>query len=266
MENSVILLKPDCLATGRVPAVEAAITAGGLSIVCRHVLTLTPADVRFLWSEYTDDDHVLMRALLDRYLCAGPSEILHLRGPDAFEATRRVKRAVRSRYANGPFANLVHTAERRGELARQANHLLGRCGECAARFTSDEPAANPARPPGRDFRRDVDVPRLVEAVWPALQSLDPPPPAPYPLDRHSPPTAAVYLGADRAHSLDSAVTAVWTALPGVEVPRALLLTLYAGRVGGYPIGVGGHRAAARSHRVLVEHGVTACSLGPPPPA
>jgi nucleoside diphosphate kinase len=295
VERSFVLLKPDCLRTGRSPAVESAAAAEGLVVVCRHPVTLTPEDVRLLWSEYVDGSHVLMLALLDRYLCAGPSEVLLLEGADAFEGARRVKRAVRSRYANGPFANLVHTAERRSELARQANHLLGRCSSCAGPFTataaagsarvsaraaapasasvlapavaagpvSAEPPGTPLRPGGRDFRPDVDVPGLVEAVWPVLQSLDPPAPAPYRLDGRR-PAAAVYLGADPAHSLDSAVTAVWSALPGIAVADALLLQLYAGRVGGYPIAVGSRSAVARSHRVLLDHGITACGIGPAP--
>ncbi|GIF03384.1 hypothetical protein [Actinoplanes siamensis] len=264
MARSFVLLKPDCLGTGRTAAVEAAAVAEGLTVACRHRLRLTPADVRLLWPEYRDGTHVLMQAFLDRYLCAGPSEVLLLHGPDAFEAARRVKRVMRARYANGPFANLVHTAERRGELARQATHLLGRCPACAGPFSCDEPAADLPRPAGRDFRRDEDLPALVDSLWPAVQSADPPPPAPHRLDRS--PAAAVYLGADRAHSLDSAVTAVWSALPGIALAHAVLLMLHAGRVGGYPIAVGSRRAVARSHRILLEHGITACGIGPVPPA
>jgi hypothetical protein len=174
-----------------------------------------------------------------------------------------VKRSIRSRFANGPFANLVHTAERRGELARQANQLFGRCPECATPFVCDERLANPSRPAGRDFRADVDVTRLVDALWPSLQATEPPAPAPHRLDDHT-PASAVYLGADPAHSLDSAVTAVWSALPGIAVSDALVLMLYASRVGGYPIAVGGRRAVARSHRALLAHGITSCGIGPAP--
>ncbi|GIE56790.1 hypothetical protein Aoc01nite_21920 [Actinoplanes octamycinicus] len=283
---------------------------------------MTPADVRFLWSEYTEDGHVLMHAFLDRYLCSGPSEVLLLEGPDAFEAARRVKRTIRSRYANGPFANLLHTAEHPAELGRQANHLLGRCPQCAAPFALSDPASSdsllsdpvpsdpaltaptpsdpaltapvptapvptapvptapvptapastaPAstapvltapRPRGRDFRQDHDLPALVDSLWPALQSEDPPAPAPHHLDRSR--EAAIYLGADRSQSLDSAVTAVWSALPGVTLPHAVMLTLYAGRTGSYPIAVGSHQAVARSHQILLRHGLTACGIGPFP--
>ncbi|MFB9334752.1 hypothetical protein [Actinoplanes octamycinicus] len=316
---------------------EAAVAAEGLTVVCRHPVTLTPADVRFLWSEYTEDGHVLMHAFLDRYLCSGPSEVLLLEGPDAFEAARRVKRTIRSRYANGPFANLLHTAEHPAELGRQANHLLGRCPQCAAPFALSDPASSdsllsdpvpsdpaltaptpsdpaltapvptapvptapvptapvptapvptapvptapvptapastaPAstapvltapRPRGRDFRQDHDLPALVDSLWPALQSEDPPAPAPHHLDRSR--EAAIYLGADRSQSLDSAVTAVWSALPGVTLPHAVMLTLYAGRTGSYPIAVGSHQAVARSHQILLRHGLTACGIGPFP--
>ncbi|WIM93607.1 hypothetical protein ACTOB_005590 [Actinoplanes oblitus] len=241
---------------------EAAVAAEGLSVVCRHPVALTPADVRFLWSEYSADGHVLMHAFLDRYLCTAGSEVLVLRGPDAFEAARRIKRVIRSRYANGPFANLVHTAEHPGELARQANHLLGRCPECADPFVTSEPRTGPARPAGRDFRRDDDLPALVEALWPAVQSADPPAPAPHRLDRS--PAAAVYLAADRSQTLDSAVTALWSALPGIPLAHAVMLVLYTGRVGEHPIAVGSHEAISRTHRTLLSHGLTACAVGPFP--
>ncbi|AEV85948.1 nucleoside diphosphate kinase [Actinoplanes sp. SE50] len=356
MERAFVLLKPDCLRTGRSSAVESVITAEGLRIACRHPLTLTPADTRLLWSEYTDEGHVLMRALLDRYLCTAPSAALLLTGPNAFEAARRVKRTIRSRYANGPFANLVHTAETPAELARQATHLFSRpdlppvdhlgythsapsdaashrptdgrppvrhpapaggpppvdgpapvggpprvdgpapvggllrvdgpapvggllrvggpapatcSGECAPPFLSSDASPNAPRPTGRDFRQDADIPALVTDLWPLLQATDPPPPPPYHLDDHAQPThpatrddAALYLGADRAHSLDSAVTAIWSALPGITLPRALTLMLYASRVDGYPIAIGSHHAIAQSHRILLQHQLTACGIGP----
>ncbi|BCJ40130.1 hypothetical protein GCM10010168_29880 [Actinoplanes ianthinogenes] len=260
--RAFVLLKPDCSGTDRRAAVDAAVAAEGLVVACRHPVSLTPADVRFLWSEYTEDGHVLMHAFLGRYLCTAPSEVLLLRGPDAFAAARRIKRAIRSRYANGPFANLIHAAEHPGELARQANHLLGHCPECAAPFVSSEPLTSPPRPAGRDFRGETDLPALVESLWPALQSVDPSAPVPYCLDRS--PVAAVYLGADRAHTLDSAVTALWSALPGITLAHAVLLTLYAGRVGGCPVAVGSHEAVSRSHRVLQAHGITTCGVGPAP--
>ncbi|WP_203738004.1 hypothetical protein [Actinoplanes cyaneus] len=251
-----VLLKPDCLRTGRAPSVEAAVTAEGLVVAYRRPVKLSGDDVRLLWSEYTDDRHVLMRAFLDRYLCDGPSEVWLVTGPDAFGAARRVKRVIRSRYANGPFANLVHTAERPGELARQGNHLFG------DRFPAGSPAASAPRPAGRDFRRDVDVARLVDEVWPWMQLADPPAPAPHRLDDEA--GTVLVIGADPAHSLDSAVTAVWSALPGVTVGHAVMLVLFASRAGGCPIAIGGRRAVERAHRTLLDHGFTACGVGPAP--
>jgi hypothetical protein len=238
--------------------VERAVAAEGLLITCRHTLTLTPADTRVLWQEYTDDGHVLTRALLDRYLCGGPSEVLHLRGHDAFEAARRVKRAVRSRHAMGPFANVVHAAEQPGELARQGAHLAERCG-CAPPPPDLTPAPAAVRPTGHDFRPGTDIAALVDAVWPKLQA-DLAAPAPHRLDAAV--EAALYLGADRAHTLDSSVTAVWRALPGVELADALLLTLYAGRTGDYPIAIGSRDAVGKAYQVMLQHGVRACAPGP----
>lgn len=258
-DRAFVLLKPDCAGTRRTAAVEAALTAEHLRITCRRPIRLTAADTRVLWSEYTDARHPLMRAFLDRYLCHGTSEALLLTGPDAFEAARRVKRTIRRRYANGPFANLIHTAERRGELARQANHLFG---NGAPPFVSDEPWKSTPRPAGRDFRSEADLEKLADDLWPELQADDPPPPAPYRLDDS--PAAALYLGADPAHSLDSSVTAVWSALSGIDLAHAVRLTLHAGRTGGLPIATGSHRAVRRAHETLLAHGFTACGTGPLP--
>ncbi|MFI1988902.1 hypothetical protein [Actinoplanes sp. NPDC020271] len=256
MSAAFLLLKPDCLRTARTAPVAAAVTAEGLRVAYRRPVQLTGNDVRVLWSEYTDDGHVLMRAFLDRYLCDGPSEAWLVTGPDAFEAARRVKRVIRSRYANGPFANLVHAAERPGELARQGNHLFG------DRFPAQNPVASSPRPAGRDFRADVDVPRLVDELWPTVQLDDPPAPAPHLLDGAV--TDVLHLGADPAHSLDSAVTAVWSALPGVTVGHAVTMVLYANRTGGCPVAIGGRQAVERSRRTLLDHGFTACGIGPAP--
>ncbi|WP_328470424.1 nucleoside-diphosphate kinase [Actinoplanes sp. NBC_00393] len=257
--NAFLLLKPDCLRRGLTRDVERTVSRAGLRITCRHRLDLTPDDTRFLWSEYTDSGHVLARAFLDRYLCGGPSEVLLLSGPDAFEKARQVKRSVRSRHAMGLFANVVHAAERPGELARQGNRLAGHCAACSSPFPVSSSELNPVRPAGVDFREHADIARLVDELWPRLQ-VDLTPPAPFRLAGE--PVAAVYLGGDRDHSLDSAVTAVWRALPGVPVGDALMLNLYAGRVGGYPIAVGGHAAVEQAYRVLRDHGIRECGTGP----
>ncbi len=255
-ERAFLLLKPDCLRRELTGAALAALAGAGLRVECRHRIELTPRDVRHLWTEYTDRNHVLARAFLDRYLTSGESEVLLVSGADAFEAVRRVKRSLRSRYALGVFANVVHAAERRGELARQGNHLLGRCAACAEPFVSDEPPLNPRRPGGIDFHEHFDVARLVDQLWPVLRD-DLPEPAPYRLGRRT-PVAAVVLGGDRAHTLDSSVSAVWRALPGVEPAHAVLLALHADRTGGFPIAVGARRAVARSHRLLIEQGIRNC--------
>jgi hypothetical protein len=227
--------------------VERAVEGAGLRVDERQPIDLSPSDVRYLWSEYDEGGHSLMLGFLDRYLTTGPSEMLLVSGPDAFEAARRVKRTVRSEHADGPFANVVHAAERRAELARQRDHLLGRPG--------DDPPASPPRPPGMDFRALFDVPALVDEVWPLIQG-QPTDPGPFRLDAGD---RAVLLGPDPRHTLDSTVTALWHALPGVEPRRAVLLTLHAGWSGGTPIAVGGRGALRRCLRTLHEHGVRAWS-------
>ncbi|MBB4754408.1 nucleoside-diphosphate kinase [Actinoplanes lobatus] len=257
--RAFLLLKPDCLRLKLSGSVERAIIRAGLRIVCRHRVTVSPADVRHLWPEYDDAGHPLALAFLDRYLTGEPSEVLHLYGQDAFEAARRVKREVRSRHAEGPFANVVHGAERRGEMARQAGHLLGRCDVCAEPFHSDEPPLNPARPPGRDFREDADLAALVDELWPLVQGV---PADPGPVRLEGGDTGqAVYLGSDREQTLDSTVTALWHALPGVELRHAVLLALHSGWSGGTPIAVGGRRALDDCLRTLHTHGVRACGKG-----
>ena len=259
-ERAFLLLKPDCLRLGRTTAVERATAAAGLHVDCRHLIGLTPGDVRFLWSEYDDRGHPLTLAFLDRYLTGGPSEVLLLSGPDAFEAARRVKREIRWEYAAGPFANVVHGAERRGELARQANHLLGRCGSCARLFVGGEAATNPPRPPGIDLREHFDVAAVVAEVWLLAQDV-PVDPGPVRLDGEADGTA-IRLGPDRDHTLDSTVTALWRALPGVTPRRAVLLALHSGYSGGTPIAVGGRRALRRCLRILHDNGIRNCGPAP----
>ncbi|MEU4564207.1 nucleoside-diphosphate kinase [Actinoplanes sp. NPDC023936] len=244
--TAFLLLKPDCLRLGLTGEAERAIIESGLRIERRRTLVLSPADTRFLWSEYTDDGHVLARAFLDRYLTTGPSEALLVSGEDAFEKARRVKRRLRSRHALGMFANVVHAAESPDELTRQRGYLFdGVTGATAARH----------RPKGMDFRTVFDVPRLVEDLWPMLQD-DLPAPPPFPLDGSG--ESLLVLGGDRDHTLDSTVSAIWRALPGVDPAHAVLLALYADRTGGFPIAKGNRRSVARGHRALVRHGIRYC--------
>jgi nucleoside diphosphate kinase len=249
--RAFVLLKPDCLRRGLTGEVERAATAAGLTVGGRRAVTLSSADVRHLWSEYSDAGHSLTLGFLDRYLTTGPSEMLPVNGPDAFEAARRVKREIRSRYADGPFANVIHAAERPGELDRQRDHLLG--------LENAAPPVSPPRPPGLDFRGLFDVPALVGEVWPRIQGV-PADPGPHRLDASSSSTgAAVFLGPDRDHTLDSTVTALWHALPGVEPSRAVLLALHSGWSGGTPVAVGSRAAADRCLRALHDHGIRNCS-------
>ncbi|GIE74801.1 hypothetical protein Aph02nite_07510 [Actinoplanes philippinensis] len=245
--RAFVLLKPDCLRRGLGGDVERAAVAAGLTIDGRRAVTLSPADVRYLWSEYSDAGHSLTLGFLDRYLTTGPSALLLVSGPDAFEAARRVKREIRSRHADGPFANVVHAAEWPGELARQRDHLLG--------LDNADPPVSPPRPPGLDFRALVDVPALVAEVWPRIQGV-PADPGPHRLDDGA---GAVVLGPDRDHTLDSTVTALWHALPGVAPARAVLLALHSGWSGGTPVAVGGRAARQRCLRALREHGIRNCS-------
>ncbi|BAL89075.1 hypothetical protein AMIS_38550 [Actinoplanes missouriensis 431] len=244
--TAFLLLKPDCLRLGLTGEAEEAIIEAGLRIERRQTMVLSPADTRFLWSEYTDDGHVLARAFLDRYLTTGPSEALLVSGDDAFEGARRVKRRLRSRHALGMFANVVHAAETPAELARQRGYLFdGVTTAAAARH----------RPKGMDFRSVFDVPGLVEDLWPMLRE-DLPAPPPFPLDGSG--TSVLVLGGDRDHTLDSTVSAIWPALPGVDPAHAVLLALSADRTGGFPIARGNRRSVARGHRALIEHGIRYC--------
>ncbi|WP_430790966.1 hypothetical protein [Actinoplanes sp. G11-F43] len=250
LDDAFLLLKPDCLRRGLGAEVDRTVAAAGLTVAGRRDLTLSPADVRALWAEYDDSGHGLTLGFLDRYLTTGPSGLLLVSGPDAFEAARRVKREVRSRFAEGPFANVIHAAELPAELARQRDHLTG----------VDQAAAKPAsRPRGMDFRAHVDVPALVDEVWPLIQG-EPADPGPYQLDPGV--KGVVVLGPDRRHTLDSTVTALWHALPGVEPRRAVLLAMHAGFSGGSPIAVGGRAALRRCLRALREHGLANVSLVP----
>ncbi|MBB2947461.1 nucleoside diphosphate kinase [Actinoplanes lutulentus] len=244
--TAFLLLKPDCLRLGITAEALRLISEAGLRVEERRRIRLTPADVRYLWSEYTDDGHVLARAFLDRYLTTDDAEAVLVSGDDAFEKVRRIKRRLRSRHALGMFANVVHAAESLSELDRQMGYLFS---------GTDSPAGVSHRPGGIDFRPHFDVPKLVSGLWPLLQrDLDAPPP--YPLDDGG--EHAVILGGDRDHTLDSTVSAIWQSLPGVDPAHAILLALYADRTGGFPIALGNRRSVARCHRALVRHGIRHC--------
>lgn len=283
--DAFLLVKPDGVRLGLTGEVERAVVTAGLRISERRLITLSVADVRALWAEYDDSGHSLTLAFLDRYLTGGPSEILLVSGPDAFEAARRVKREIRSRHADGPFANVIHAAEQPAELTRQRDHLMG---------VATVAARPPARPRGMDFREYADVGALAGDLWPLIQG-PPPFPGPFRLDgavsdravseramsdramsdraisertksERSITDRAVFLGPDREHTLDSTVTALWHALPGVELDRAVLLALHAGYSGGSPVAVGGRAALRRCLRSLREHGIRNCGPGRLQPA
>ncbi|SDS28284.1 nucleoside-diphosphate kinase [Actinoplanes derwentensis] len=242
--DAFLLLKPDCLRQGLTDQVERAIQAQSLEIDDRFNVSLTPADVRMLWAEYDDEGHRLTLAFLDRYLTTAPSEVLLVSGPDAFEAARRVKRKIRSMYAAGPYANLVHAAEQRGELDRQRRHLTGhQVGPYSGLVQR--------RPPG-----DVtfDVAAVVDEVWPLIQGM-PEDPGPVRLDDGS---RAVFLSPDRDHTLDSTVTALCRALPRISPRQAVLLALRAGFTGGTPVAAGDRAAVRHCLRALREHGIRNC--------
>jgi len=261
-ECSFLLLKPDCLEQGLGPTVEAEIAAATLNIRCRHRITLTPSDVRYLWTEYNDRDHVLALGFLDRYLCGGPSEVVCLGGAGAFEIARKLKRSIRGQYARGVFANVVHAAETRSELVRQAGRLLGVCSRCLITWPACEVHDPPLRPPGLAFADLLDVQAVIAKLWPRVRAgLI----APNPVRLGSASAeAAVFLGVDSDNSLDSAVTAVWHALPGIDLGDALIMTLYAGRSGGHAIALGAADRVSRCHDLLREHGIRNTWIGPPP--
>ncbi|WP_412541935.1 nucleoside-diphosphate kinase [Longispora sp. K20-0274] len=249
--EAFLLLKPDCLRAGLSAHVEREIEAEGLEIRCRHRISLTPADIRYLWSEYCDDGHRLMLGLLDRYLGGGPSQVVTLAGPDAYEAARRVKRAIRWRFADGPFANVVHAAETPGELVRQSKLLLGWCERCSgARPTTAFPEKE-LRPSGMAFE---DIDPVLDTLWAGLRA-GLPRPEPVPLGGAG---SVVVLGVDTAHSLDSTVTAVFRALPGVGLGHAIELALHANRVGRYPIGLGSAAETVASLELLRANGIANC--------
>ncbi|MEV6525154.1 hypothetical protein AB0M43_24690 [Longispora sp. NPDC051575] len=249
--EAFLLLKPDCLRAGLSAHVEREIEAEGLEIRCRHRIALTPADIRYLWNEYSDEGHSLMLGLLDRYLGGGPSQVVTLAGADAYEAARRVKRAIRWRFADGPFANVVHAAESPGELLRQGKLLLGWCERCSGARPASTFPDKELRPTGMLFENTDPV---LDALWARLRA-GLPRPEPVQLGGAG---SVVVLGVDTAHSLDSTVTAVYRALPGVDLGAAIELALHANRVGRYPIGIGTPEETVRSLELLRANGIANC--------
>lgn len=251
-----LLLKPDCLELGLADEVLGIAEREGLTVRSQHLLRLQPGDVRALWQEYRPRDHVLAVAFLDHYLCTATSRAVLLEGDQPFEQARRVKRVVRSTWARGIFANVVHAAESTEELTRQGRYLFGDVSRHGLHWPDHVPVPTRLRPAGHDFREVTDVPGLVRSMWAELGAGLPETPCLL-LDQPN-GSAQLFLGVDNDNSLDSAVTAIWRTFPDVEMELALRTALYAGRSGGHPVARGEPAQIDALEQGLRSYGIVNC--------
>ncbi len=260
-EQSFLLLKPDAIRADRVQAVTDQVTGSGLRVTCARDIVLTPAMVRLLWSEYTPLDHPLTFAFLDRYLCGRASRVLCVSGPDAFEASRRIKRAIRSRFSRGVFANVVHAAETRAELARQKAVLMEPCSNCTAIRYDDaqDSVLRPSGLPAEEVESGLDA---ISEIWNELERLDGrlDEPVPVRLGSDGGQLWGVLFGVDSYNSVDSAVAAVKWSLPGLDLVSALRLAIYAGRAEGHLIATGDEASVRACFASLKSFGIRNCNV------
>jgi nucleoside diphosphate kinase len=260
-EQSFLLLKPDAIRTDRIGAIVEEVRRNGLDITCSRDLTLTPDDVRQLWREYTPVHHPLTFAFLDRYLCGGVSRVLCVSGENAFELTRRIKRTIRAQFSKGVFANVIHAAETRAELARQ-KAVLVRTGSHCKIIAIDEDADTILRPsglPADEIRSGLEA---IQEIWDELEKGDGALEEPVPVrlsPEHSEPWGVMF-GVDSHNSVDSAVAAVKRSLPELSLVGALRLAIYAGRADGHLIALGDERSARACLVSLRSFGIRNCKL------
>jgi nucleoside diphosphate kinase len=260
-EQSFLLLKPDAIRLDRVQAITDEVAKSRLTVICTRDIVLTPAHVRSLWSEYSPDIHPLTFAFLDRYLCAGVSRVLCVAGLDAFEASRRIKRAIRSRFSGGVFANVVHAAETRAELARQKAILMERCPNCAV-IAHEGDRDSVLRPSGLHIDEVEAGLDAIGEVWNELERSDGrlEEPVPVQLGGDGGPLWGVLFGVDSYNSVDSAVAAVKWSLPGLDLVSALRMAIYAGRADGHLIATGDETSARACFASLKSFGIRNCNV------
>lgn len=130
---SLVVLKPDCLARGLTAEAEAAIAAAGLTVRCRHRVTMTPERIGAFYADVPRHLHVLEARIFDLWMAAKDVELLVVAGADPRRAARRARDDVRARHSLGVFANLVHAPDGAGEAAVQLAALGQRaCTSCRA--------------------------------------------------------------------------------------------------------------------------------------
>lgn len=252
---SALLVKPDCIALGLQTDVREEIERSGLKILCEHEVHLTSADISTLWKEYDPVDHPLTVGLLRRYLCSAPSRLLVVEGKDPLSSGRQAKRQVRRRWAQGVFANVLHSPETEEEMQRQRVLFSPYCDRLP---TGGAPLPAPAvrKAPSDAFADLEDLAAQLEDAWRVLQTPHSPP-TPYVLD-DAVGTAEVHLGVDSQNSVDSAVAAVWHACPGLSLPEAIVLTLHAGRHGGMVLATGSAERVQACWQALRDRGIVNC--------
>ncbi|GJF33426.1 hypothetical protein KNE206_61260 [Kitasatospora sp. NE20-6] len=263
------LLKPDALVDAEVPR-RARELLPGLEVVDERDVTLTPAQVSALWAENRSELRPIASSFLGLYLVGRTSRLVTVRGAQALAGVIGLKRRLRREYGQGAFANVVHAPSDPWENEDHAAVLEGRERPPGP---GTPPRGNPPASPRVVALGPARVLREVSAVWrqahdegwPSLAVSAPDAPA------------AVWLVADDVHSIDSAVSALWDALPQLGLRAAIAIVCEAERTGralawaGAPEAVSLAAKALRARRLQVETAAAAATRrrgpahGTPPP-
>lgn len=240
------LLKPDALSCGNI-AQRARELAPDLHIVAEQDVVITSKQVSALWADDRPELYPIASAFLELYLVGRTSRLVTVRGDAALEDVIRLKQQLRREYGRGAFANVVHAPSDPCENQDHAAVLEGR---------RRPPQSGPVYPPASSrvvsLGQDEIFP-MVSAVWKQAQEFGWPSLA-APLSNAP---AAVWLIADRVHSIDSAVSALWEGLPQLSLHTVVALVCEVERTGRTPVLSGTPAVVAHAAERLRAQGLRA---------
>jgi hypothetical protein len=250
---SFYLLKPDALVRRDV-VLRAEKLLGGVTIVEERDVVLTAPQVSALWAENRSELHPIASAFLELYLVGQTSRLVTVDGDGALETVILLKRQLRREYSQGAFANVVHAPSDAWENEDHAA-ILGereRPPKPGTGLQGIPAAANVTSLTADEVRRAVLSvwQQVQEEGWASLAVRAPSEPA------------AAWLVADDVHSMDSAVSALWDALPQLSLRGAITRVCEAERTGQAlviagsvtVVSVAAERLRARDLRVQMSMG------------
>jgi nucleoside diphosphate kinase len=237
---SVLLVKPDGVADpDKVQYIADSLDASPLSVIQRHRMTLTAADVEDLWPKFSSPEHAFTRRMLALYMSSGPSEVLVIEGPDVVVGCRAVRARVRRKFGDAAFENALHTPTDADEVASNVAFLTtGR--ESFVRYVDHSAGAGRFGRLGRMTEHEVAA--LAEQLWAVRvrdgwEALRLPPAPGRPV--------GLYLLPGSDNSIDYEISAIADVFPDEEIGWCAARLLEAEKFGssGLPAPTGGAAVA-----------------------